>query len=357
MTFNKYWFYFFIIKLMYMFFSILLLSKFVVLAENLAWLSGGIRFSGLDVFTDSTKMLDFFGGLSYFLMGGILGNLPFMLIAFYGIYYSISKLNLSNKELVIILSLLSFPSFGIWSSIAGKEAVVVFSLGIILGYVIDAINQRRYKISLIEFVAFYLLFVFKMQYYFPIGSLIIYIHMSNILKLKPKGKLVLFILYIVSASLMLFLLRDVINELSFIIPMHFSLGASTRENTIFLDDYDVFYNAGYGMFIGFFGPTLSELSGSPMKILVFIESVFLIIIFLYIAFYGFLNSLRVGTVKVNVYLLSLLIITIFGFLFVHYPVAILNSGSAIRYRTNFYEFLIVFIYFIHLKNKFLVSLK
>jgi len=338
-----------------MFLSIFVVSKFIVLGENAVWLSGNINFHGLDTFVNSTHMMDFLGGLSSYLLGTVLGNLPFMFVAFYGLYYSIQKLNLPNEKLVIILLILSLPSFGIWSSIAGKEAIGVFSLGVVLGYILDAINHRRVRVRLVEFIAFYLLFVFKIQYFFGITPLILYIHVTNMFNLQGTGKLFLFFLYLICVSMGLWFLRDVINAISFEIPSNFTAGedSSTRVNTIWVNDYDVFYNSIYGMLVGFIGPTLGEASESLMKFSVLVESLIVIGLFAYVIFRILIKSLQ--TKKANIYIMSLLFISVFSFLFVHYPFGVLNPGSAIRYRTNFIGFLTIFVYFLHLKSKYLLK--
>jgi len=89
--------------------------------------------------------MDFFAhGFSIF-MGPVLANVPFVLISIFGIYYSVKRLALTSKQLIKLLALLSLPSFGVWTSIASKEAVAVFYLGIILGFVIDLIKNNPKK--------------------------------------------------------------------------------------------------------------------------------------------------------------------------------------------------------------------
>ena len=348
---NKYWFSYFLIKLFYMFFAIFLYAEVTVLGDNSRWMSGDIRFPKLmDIITNSSIMMDFVGGISSSILGTVFGNLPFMILSYYGIYYSVSRLKLNNNRLMLLLFLLSFPSFGVWSSVAGKEAVGVFFMGIILGYIIDLINKKRYKINFIELIAIYLLFVFKFQYSVAIFSLLIYIIISDKFKLEGFGKLFLFIFHIISGVIGLWIFKDTLNELSFIIPNHFSLDAgSTRENTIWLENYDVFFNAPYGMFIGFFGPTFNEILLKPIQGIVFIESCIILLFFMYLFFYYLIYVIK--TNKVNIYLMSLFCISLFWLLFAHYPFGVLNAGSAIRYRENFYGFLVVFMYFLYLRIK------
>jgi hypothetical protein len=246
---------------------------------------------------------------------------------------------------------LSLPSFGVWTSIAGKEARGVFFMGIILGYIIDILGNNRFKPKFIELIAFYLMFLFKVQYSIAIFSLIIYIYLSRKLKLKGYGKFFLMLFHIILAIIGFYIFKDIINELSFIMPKHFSLDSgSTRENTIWVNDYDIFFNAPYGMFIAFWGPTLDEILTKPLQSIVFIESLIIFSFFLYFFFLLMKNSLK--TFKINIFLLSLVSIIIFWLLFVHYPFGVLNPGSALRYRENFYGFLVVFLFYLY--NKYLL---
>ena len=312
-------------------------------------MSGTIKLPEItSILTSSSNMLDFLGGISSSLLGTIFGNLPFMILAFYGIYYSVSRLKLNNKQLVLVLFLLSFPSFGVWSSIAGKEAMSVFFMGIILGYIIDLINKDRYKLKMIELFAIYLMFIFKPQYSLAIFSIIIYVVTSNKLNLKSFGKSILLSIHITLGLVGFWIFKDVINELSFMLPKHFSLDAgSTRDNTIWIENYDIFFNAHYGMFIGFFGPTYDEVLSKPIQGIFFIESLVIISLFVYVLSRGVIYATK--TNKINIYIIALIFMSVFWLLFVHYPFGALNPGSAIRYRENFYGFLVVFIFFMYLK--------
>ena len=193
---NIYWFSFFMLKLFYMFFAIFVYAKLTTLGDTSRWMRGDLSHSLSQILTNSSMMMDFLGGISSALLGSVLGNLPFMLLAFYGIYYSVSRLELTRRQLFLVLALLSLPSFGVWSSVAGKEAIGVFYMGIMGGYLIDILNRTRSKPRLIEFLAFYLLLVFKPQYFIAIGSIFLFIFISRKLHLKGYGKLFLFIFHV-----------------------------------------------------------------------------------------------------------------------------------------------------------------
>jgi hypothetical protein len=259
-------------------------------------------------------------------------------------------LSLTKNQLIFLLILLSFPSFGIWTSIASKEAFGVFFLGIILGFFIDFIKGNPNKQYLLLAFCVYLCVIFKPQYLIGVSALFTFVFVSRKFALRGFGKTVILILFFVFSFLALYLFRNEINELSFIIPRHFSLDAgSTRENTIWVNDFDVFRNAPYGMFIAFFGPTLSEALSKPTHLLVFIESAFIVGVFLCALLKLLLISFNTG--RLNVFFVGVFLTASLWILFVHYPFGALNPGSAIRYRENFYAFLVILFYFCYIEVK------
>lgn len=350
--FNKYWFSYFMIKLFYMFFALFVYSKITPLGDTSGYMNGTF-YNSETFYYKSTSMMSLLGSTLTSLFGSVLSHVPFVVLSFYGIYYSVSRLKLSNKQLFYILLLLSLPSFGVWTSIISKEAIGVFFMGIILGYLIDLIENRNRKIKFIEYFAIYLLLIFKPQYFITIFSIFLFIKVSYFFELKASGKSILLLIYIIVTISLFYYFRELINNLSYIMPMQFSLDAgSTRENTIWINDYDVFYNAPYGMFIAVWGPTIGEILEKPIQSIAFIESLFIFSFFLFFLL-SFLKKTLVKK-KLNIYAFSLIFIMLFFILFVHYPFGVLNPGSAIRYRENFYGFLVVFLFYIyisHIKKK------
>jgi len=346
---NKYWFGYFLIKLFYMFFAIFIYSKLTTLGDTGRWMSGRLFIpENLSFLYTSTEFMDFFGGISSYMLGSILGNLPFMILSFYGIYYSVSKLSLTNNQFYILLFLLSLPSFGIWSSVAGKEAIGVFFMGIILGYIIDILDNNRFNVKVVELISFCLMFIFKPQYSIAIFSIIIFIYLSRKLNLQGYGKLFLLIFHIILAVIVLYIYKDTINEISYILPKYFSLDAgSTRENNIWINDYDVFFNAPYGMFIAFWGVTLNEVFNKLILSIFFTESLIIFSFFLYFIVLSLKKIYDSG--RVNILILSIISMMLFWLLFAQYPFGVFNPGSALRYRENFYGFLVIMLFYIYLK--------
>lgn len=348
--FNKIWFSYFFIKLSFMFFSILVYSQFTTLGDTERYINGGDGFLSSNFWYNSTSLMDTVAHTFSLFLGPLFANFPFLVLSYVGIYYSVSRLAINNSQLFFLLALLSFPSFGIWTSIASKEAVGVFYLGVILGYTIDTIKRKSNKNNILFLFSLYLCAIFKPQYLVSIISLLIFVFFSRKFALRGLGKSILLVLFFFLSFVVLYVFRHQINDLSFVMPLHFDSDAgSARENTIWVNDFDVFRNAPYGMFIGFFGPTASEALSKFTHLLAFLESFLIVGIFVYYFLKIILFSVSVG--RLNVFYLGIFITVFLWMLFVHYPFGVLNPGSAIRYRESFYAFLVVLFYFYYLEVK------
>lgn len=272
----------------------------------------------------------------------LIANLPFTLLSFYCIYWTITKTELYRHiDKTILLILISLPNFCIWTSILSKESVgLVFSA--IFGVLFFNFLNGKFKIRLRDYLATYLCLVFKPQYFpFIFGGLFFIYLCSKLRSPESRGALAIFISIIVIA--IIWIAQPVIDLLALQMYAHFDFaGASTRPN-LFLNEGDFFYYAPYGMIQSFVGPTFSEMISSPLNFIAGLEGWSIVLIFFWLASRGILRVLKFGKLSpVPLYSISF---TILGILFVHYPFGIFNAGSAIRYRTNFlFLFIILFSY-------------
>lgn len=340
---KKVWLFFLFLKFLYMMMALFLYPKLSSLGDTLRYLNGPNAYAPYFLF-NSTAFMDTIAYTFSVFLGTILANVPFLLISFYGVFYPINKLNLNLKQLVFVLFLLSLPSFGIWTSVASKESVSVFFMGVILGFFIGYVKGERRDNFWTLIFSVYLCAIFKPQYLVAVifGFSFFYI-CKKISKDGYSSLIILFFSFFVSV-LALYFFRNEINDLSFIMPKHFSLDAgSTRENKIWVNDFDVFINAPYGMMIAFIGPTVSEALSSKVHAFVFLESIFIVFSFFCLLFMIFTYSKR--SQKFNVLCFGGFFLFLFWLLFVHYPFGVLNPGSAVRYRESFYSFILIFMFF------------
>jgi hypothetical protein len=180
--------------------------------------------------------------------------------------------------------------------------------------------------------------------------LFVFVFYTNRFRKIDSIDLIFVILLVFTSILILYIFREKINDLSFKVPDHFSLeSSSTRENTFWLEKYDIFWSAPYGMFISFIGPTFSEALRKPFQMIVFIESFFITFLLFGFLLHSFVSDAY--RMKLNLRYIGLFVIPVLWLLFVHYPVGVLNPGSAIRYRSGFYAFICILFFFTFLNTR------
>lgn len=344
MTVSRIWLGYFLVKLTFTFLAVFVYSRFTSLGDTFRYLNGP-DFLAADWFYDSTSMMDTFAGVTGALFGPVLGNVPFMVVSFIGIYLPVSRLDLTRNELVGLLAVLSFPSFAVWTSIASKEAVSVFFMGGILAAFIDYVQERRIHTPLLFAFCLYLCAVFKPQYLLAITAIFTFVWCSRFKRPSGAKKVLWFALAVFIGSAVLYAFRDTIDQLSKLMPIYFSKEAgSTRENTIWVEQYDFFWHMPYGMYIAFVGPTISEAMSKTTHLVAWLESMALLGVFVVSA--GLYAAKALRTRALDLFFVGVFSLAAFWLLLVHYPFGALNPGSALRYRESFLSFLVILYWFL-----------
>lgn len=342
---NRFWCYYFFIRIFYLFFAVFVYGNLTTLGDTERYLGNPIHFS-VSIFYNSTEMMDFIGGIVGTLSGGlnVISNLPFTLLSFYMIRWTIRELKLTGFiNWYLLLLLLSLPNFCIWTSICSKEVFgLVFSA--IFSVLIVNFLKDDYKIRLRDIFAAYLCLLFKPQYFPFILQGLLYIYFARKWCCTNGMRLVLGFLMLFCNGVFLYLIKDIVNEYAGLMYVHFSAdeATSTRDN-IFLHDNDFFTKAPLGMFTAFWGPTLKEMLEKPTHLIAGFESGVIFLLFLFLANRFIARFLILGWLNVTLFFSYFIIFS--GICFLHYPFGIFNPGSAIRYRTNFlFLFIILLLY-------------
>lgn len=340
---NRFWATYLGIRVCYLLFTILVYSNFTSLGDTHRYLSAGLNFS-FTAFLNSTSFMEVVGGISgYFFRGlGIFSNLPFTLYSFVIVRWTIQKLE-SYKYVpsCLLLFMISLPNFCIWTSLCSKE-IFGLTFSAILGVLIVNFIKGDYKIRFRDIIAIYLCLLFKPQYFPFIFQGLVYIYITGkwFRSLKSKFFLGVFMLFL--NLVFLYLISDIVNQYAGLMHIHFNPTRSTREN-MFLADNDFFKLAPSGMFIAFWGPTFGEMLEKPTHLIAGIESFIMMCFFVFLAGKFIARFLCLWRVNVRLFFSYFIIVT--GICFIHYPFGIFNSGSAIRYRTNFiFLFILLFLY-------------
>lgn len=254
------------------------------------------------------------------------GHLGFQTMAFVGIVIFLRSIE--PKLRLILAVLICLPSFTLWSSLAGKEAVVVFAVAIVCEYVVRLYDgEVRPKLRHIAAVILIALMKF---WYLPavfclLGALIAgrYVRQKGVLAFMVVGV----------SLIVLFLAKDRIVQTALDVPHHFEVTGLTliQRQSPWDGPDDVFWKAPWGMFQSFAGPTLDEAKAGVVQMAAFIESAIIITVLL-----GFLV---LQGLRLPVFSLIVGAVALAWILFLTYPLGIMNAGSAIRYRTG-YEILV-----------------
>jgi len=281
----------------------------------------------------STRLAESLGAVFHLLFFGnaIFIDIGFQTIAFIGILKVLLAVDGATRR--YLAALIVMPSFNLWSSIATKESLIVFFVGTLCAYFIR-LYQNRVRFGPLEVLSAIGIFIFKVHYVPAILGIYLFIMFGQRVKQKAA--------FVLGAGLFslipLYLLRDKIDSMAFRIAPHF-LGYGSSREMYWTEQYDVFFKAPYGMFQGFFGPTLEESVSGPLQMASFLESAIIVGIMLLIL----LRNIR----ELPVFSFFVGTISLGWLLFACYPLGILNGGSAVRYRTGhlilvFFIFAIIF---------------
>lgn len=346
---DRFWFTYFLIRLFYLFFAVLVYAKLTPLGDTDRYMSAGFFFSW-KIFYQSTWLLDFLGGILGGLLGGsnVVSNLPFTVFSFCIIKWAIEELNFKipagNNMLLLIL--ISLPNFCVWTSVCSKEVFgLLFSA--ILGVLIIRFFNRDYKIKKKDWLALYLCLMFKPQYLPAILECLLLIYLFNEYCKNLRSKALLFIFIIAVNVGGLYLVRDTVNMYADIMFLNFDNpeASSNRNENIWMKENDFYKEAPLGMLVAFWGPTINEMFSKPTHFLAGLESIIMLVLFIRMAKQPLIRLVFDG--KYNATIIPAYWILFTGICFMHYPFGIFNSGSAIRYRTNFIFLFIILLMYIH----------
>lgn len=264
----------------------------------------------------------------YVLSGGsaILIHIGFQAIAFWGIVLFLRSVRPGPRAFLAVL--LMFPSFTVWTSIASKEAIVVFLVAILAKHVVDLFEGRYRSVAhhvCVLAPAALLLFLFKPHF---LAAVIFMIGVSKLAKYVRHPATFALACSVASLGL-LFVLRDAVDTYvrARFRGIYAEPGNIQRGPPFLIDQYDTFLRAPAGMLRSFVGPTLTEATDGVLQMVTFVESVTLVVI---LALYVLPRLPRTP-----VFMAILSCFTVFWILFATYPLGVANAGTAVRYRADY----------------------
>ena len=323
-------------------------ARITTLGDSDRYIEGPLSFSPNFLYS-STEMMDTVASSIASIAGGAVAHLFFLLLSTYGIYYSLRKVVIGRNQLVFLLIILSTPTFSIWTSIVSKESVLVFSLGLILGNFFSFIQSERFESKVSLAIGMYLLVVFKPHYIPAVIVLILSVYPRVRLGTRELYVLLFCIGAIASSILTILYNSEIFDHFATEFPKHFSQDASgTRENWLWISRGDFLRNAPEGMLWALVGPFYSEAQHSIKYLIPFVESCILICLFFYVGIVYFYTKINSGNGYYVPVSFLVIVLSILFMAFVHYPFGVLNPGAALRYRSGFFAFYAVLVYYCYI---------
>ena len=294
------------------------------------------REQGINTFINGTHLAEFtVGAVNSVINNYLLTNIFFTVLAYLGIRAFLKAVPCKNDRHYKVLLLLCFlPTFNIWSSVAGKEALTVFAMGIISAEVVNFFSGEKVKTGFLFFLSLFLVIVIKQQYVPAVLQVILYIVIRQRLRISKKTDFFLLTALILINILIVYIARNFLIDYSLHIRDFFRVDGRSTRGTVFKERSDFFMKMPYMMPLAMWGPNIYEIFITKLHLITFIESFFLFSALLFL-FKDFIFLLFKDFMKYY----QCLVIFIIGnwWLFLaQYLQGVMNSGAAIRYRTNLF---------------------
>ncbi len=269
----------------------------------------------------ATALTEGLGSLFANISGGIpfFTNICFQTIAFVGIL-AVLRATPSRFRL-LLLACVMLPSFSIWSSVASKEALLVYAVGMLSALAIR-MYSGSYRLTIWHALSLIMVALAKEEYVPALAFLLAGTFVAR--HVRQHTSLVLWAGLL--SLVFLFLFADRLTTMVMTIPLHFENLGNSRPS-FWTEPNDVFAKAPLGMFLAFFGPTFAEATSAPLQMITFVESSLLLATLVIV--------LLTRLPRMPVYMTLMGGFTLFWIMFAAYPIGAMNAGSAIRYRTSY----------------------
>ena len=289
---------------------------------------------GISLFSDASAISQLIIGFVFTLLKSeFMTHLVLTWLSFYGIKVFLDSIpDKNDRYFKILLGIFFLPGFNVWSSVAGKETIIIFAMGIICAQIIRYFNNEKIKLNMLFFTALYLVFVIKMQYIPAVLQIFLYIFIRKNIKISVKSDLILLAAVFAVNILLIYLMKDIFSDYSLSLHKYYRSSSRSTRPRFFVEQYDFFRKMPGLMPMAMWGPTLAESKISKMHLFSFAESAALFLMLSYFLIDSVCTFFR--NLKKYYQWLFLFIIST-GWLFIaQYIQGVMNAGAAVRYRTN-----------------------
>jgi hypothetical protein len=288
----------------------------------------------------STALVKGIAGTANTYIGEYFAHFIFFSLSLLSFSHLLKVANLSKRYTIFLMLMFCTPSIGIWSSLVGKEAIMIFASCIFLSNMIRLYRGEIWN-TWSFLLGFYLLFIFK-PHIAPIFLFCALLILFNkLFKQKVFITLAYTIVCVLFLSVIFIQFYLIIDDISISLVKHFSSGARlTRENIYFINPGDIFKIRPDYWLTGFMGLKITEVE-NWIDFIFYIEGRLITFVVFILILYR--SQITWTQARLSILYFVLTFSFCFWLLVSNYPMSILNPGSGMRYRSGILPALFVFL--------------
>jgi len=330
------------IKLISCIFAVFVFANFTQLGDAERYSNAELDVHSIEKLVNRTFFTDnFFAVLSLFFGRNFALNFftAFLVSAvIYFVYKEYVKFIPRIFWLVLIL-----PSFAVWTSVVGKEALSFCAFLLISKWIVEKLIYGKSNFSVLAVGLIFGLIVrphYGIAYVFVVLMLCLSRHRVGegikkrnfSLGAKAFFMLTTYALFFIFAWIFFYRWEIYLHEVMEVAQNYFSIfeDNSSRTWVAWESGEDFFLNMWWGIPLSLLGPTLNEVFNRSVFLLPFLEGVVFVFLIPYILY----RVIRFhGDIKgIKFFMLCILTPGVLGIMLIHYPFGIFNPGSANRYK-------------------------
>ena len=325
-------------------FALFIYGSFVKLGDSAGYASNNVPFS-YDIFLNRTNFTEvLFSSITVITNSPFITHLISSIFVAYCIYYAFKNIYPYINKYIFWASI-SLPHFLIWTGVTTKELLSVAIFSVFIKQIFNIISEERVSITILILsgvVAIFLRPHYGIAYLYLLLSTILVVHFIRG-RARTLSKGVVFttyaLLFLIFIGLLYYSFEHWEGGLIEVMKksknyfVHYS-GSSTRYHLEqeWQTASDFFSFIPSGLFISLVGPTFNESAVRPIFFIPFIEGITYISICSYLYFGLFIKSLSFRSNLFFSLFIYSFIPALFLLMLAHYPLAVWNPGTALRYK-------------------------
>lgn len=344
------------LKLLYCIYGVFIFGKLSPLGDSGAYLNASLEINAGLLQNNTLIISTLTSIIKKILFIDFFVHLAFCLMSFWALKLVLETLRFSQGKTYLLILLLCFPSFGMWTSVVSKEALTCVFTCFNIIWVINLLRDEKLRFPLLlNLFCLYFTLIMRPSVGAGVVLLISALYFNKVVWINKYLRFLAMMVGVITTAIIVYSLtlryvKDTFIPLAeaYFDPRYY-VSTSTREFGFWKTASDLYSKAPLGIFIANLGPTLMESVRKPFFIPYFIEGFIFILLTLFMIFITILNQFRRKIINSN--FIIFLIFGVFVIIFINYPFGIYNPGSATRYRSSYYHIIVILLFFFYQKGK------